>query len=54
MSFYPDELERIMDARLVLMGIQPSELERMSLQLRYDVLEIKNADEALKRGKMPE
>lgn len=43
MSFYPDEVRRIEDAELILLGVQPSELERMSLQQRADVLEIKRA-----------
>lgn len=39
-KFYPDEIRRIEDVELILLGIQPSELERMSPQQRYDVLEL--------------
>lgn len=39
-KFYPDEIRRIEDVELILLGIQPSELERMSPQMRYDVLEL--------------
>lgn len=53
MSFYPEEAERIEDSLLVLLGVQPDQLEQMSVQLRADVLEIYTAREALKRGKMP-
>jgi len=52
-SFYPDEIERIDDALLILAGVPPSELERMNIQQRKDVLEIHQTLEALKRGKMP-
>lgn len=53
MSFYPDEYERIEDALLILTGVPPSELQKMSVQQRSDVLAIHEAQEALKRGKMP-
>ena len=53
MSFYPDEVERITNAELVLLGIQPSELGHMSVQLKEDVLAIGEAKAALGRGKMP-
>jgi len=46
-SFYPDEVRRIEDAELILLGVQPSELERMSVQQRADVLAIRRAREAL-------
>lgn len=46
-------MERIEDAELMLLGIQPSELARMSLQQRADVLELAEAKQSLKRGKMP-
>lgn len=46
-------MERIEDVELMLLGIQPSELARMSLQQRADVLELAQAKEALKHGKMP-
>jgi len=52
-SFYPDEMARIEDAELMMLGIQPSELERMSLQQRYDLMELASAKEALRNGKMP-
>ena len=42
-SFYPDEISRIEDVELVLLGIPPSELSRMSPQLKFDVLEINKA-----------
>jgi len=53
LSFYPDELERIENAELVLLGINPSEIDGMSLQLRADVFAIHNAKTALQNGKMP-
>lgn len=53
MSFYPDEVERIENAELVLLGVQPSELARMSLQMKADILEIYGAKRALENGKMP-
>jgi len=43
LSFYPDEIERIEDAQLILIGISPSDLEHMSQEQRYDVLEISKA-----------
>ena len=42
-----------MDAQLILLGIQPSELENMPDFQRWDVLAIYEAQEALKRKKMP-
>lgn len=42
-SFYADELERIEDAQLMLMGISLDDLSRMSLQDRYDLFEIAQA-----------
>jgi pyridoxine 5'-phosphate synthase PdxJ len=47
-----DELARIEDAELVLLGVQPSELNKMSLQLRADVLEINAAKHAIARGNL--
>lgn len=44
---------RIEDAQLVLLGIPPSEVAQMPLQMRYDVLEVHRTIEALKNGKMP-
>jgi hypothetical protein len=35
------------------MGVPPSELMHMSLQLREDVLEINRAKQALAHGKLP-
>jgi hypothetical protein len=52
-SFYPDEVERIQDAQLVLLGVPPSEIPCMPLQLIYDVLELDAAHRAMKQGKMP-
>jgi hypothetical protein len=46
-GFYPDEIQRIEDAELILLGVQPSELDRMSIQQRVDVLEIKRAQSKL-------
>jgi hypothetical protein len=45
-------MERIEDAELILLGVPPSELASMSLQQRYDVIEISNAQNALRNGKM--
>lgn len=53
MSFYPDEINRIQDAELILLGVPPSELAGMSLQMREDVMAIAEAKERLKHGKMP-
>lgn len=44
-SFYPDEIKRIEDAQLLLMGISLDDIARMSLQQRYDVMEIKRAQD---------
>lgn len=52
-SFYPEEMQRIEDAELMSLGIQPSELDHMSLQRRYDFLEISRAKVYLQQGKMP-
>lgn len=46
-------MDRIEFAQLVLLGIQPSEVARMSLQQIYDVLALHEAHEAMQRGKMP-
>lgn len=43
LRFYPDEIERIEDAQLILIGVSPSDLEHMSQEQRYDVLEISKA-----------
>ena len=43
LRFYPDEVEQIEEAQLILLGIPPSEIERMSLKQRYNVLEISAA-----------
>jgi hypothetical protein len=48
MAFEPEEIERIEDARLVLLGIQPDQLDDMPLQLRAEVLAIHNAHQELK------
>lgn len=55
MSFYQDEVQRLDDVELFLLGASVSDLgyDVMSLQLSYDVLEIKAAKSALKQGKMP-
>jgi hypothetical protein len=53
LSFFPDEIDRITNAELVIMGVPPSELMHMSLQLREDVLEIHRAKQALAHGKLP-
>lgn len=45
MRFYPDEIERIETAQLLLMGISLDDIARMSLQQRYDVMEIKRAQD---------
>ena len=52
-SFYPEEMHRIEDVELMSLGIQPSELDHMSLQRRYDFLEISRAKQYLQQGKMP-
>lgn len=38
-----DDIDRIKDAELILLGVQPSELARMPLQMREDVLAIRDA-----------
>ena len=53
MSFYPDEISRIQDVELILMGVQPSELAGMSLQMREDVMAIAQAKDTLQNKKMP-
>jgi hypothetical protein len=52
-SFYADEIRRIQDAELILMGVPPSEVANMSLQQREDVFAISQAKEAMRNGKMP-
>lgn len=52
-TFESSEIRRLEDAELILLGVQPSELPHMSLQLRADVLEIKRAKHAVENGKMP-
>ena len=52
-SFYPDEISRIQDVELILMGVQPSELAGMSLQMREDVMAIAQAKDAIQNKKMP-
>ncbi len=42
-SFYPDEIRRIEDAQLMMIGISLDDLARMSLQQRYDLLELHSA-----------
>lgn len=51
-SFYPDETERIHDAELILLGVQPSELEEMPIQMRYDVLELHRAKVEIQNRQM--
>jgi hypothetical protein len=51
--FYPDEIKRIEDAELILLGVPPRDLEHMSLQQRSDVLAISEAKYTLAHGKMP-
>lgn len=53
MTFDLDEVARIEDAQLILLGIPPSEVAQMSIQQRYDVLEIHKAIESLKQNKLP-
>lgn len=43
-EFEADEVARIERARLVLLGIQPSEVDRMTGEERWDVLEIHAAE----------
>lgn len=52
-SFYPDEIDRIQNAELILLGVPPSELANMSLQQREDVIALHAAKAALSQGKMP-
>ena len=40
MKFEPGEVERIEDAQLLLLGLSLDDIARMSLQQRYDVMEI--------------
>jgi len=44
-SFYPDEINRIEDVQLMVMGISLDDLSRMSLQQRYDLLELRQAQD---------
>lgn len=47
--FDPDEIDRIERAELVvLVGVQPSEIDRMTPEERWDALEIYLAREKLK------
>lgn len=46
-------MARLEDVELMLLGIPPSELARMSLQARYDLLEIAATKRALENGQMP-
>jgi hypothetical protein len=48
-AFYPDEIKRIEDVELVLLGVSPEQLERMSPQLRHDVIEIGQAKQDPKK-----
>lgn len=43
MSFDAEEIQRVEDAQLLLLGISLDDLERMSLQRRYDLMEIARA-----------
>lgn len=43
MRFDEGELKRIEDAQLMLLGLSLEDLSRMSLQQRYDVLEMNQA-----------
>ena len=52
-SFFPHELERIEFAELVLMGVQPSEVRELTDEEKWDILAIREAQGALKHGKMP-
>lgn len=52
-SFDADEVERIIFCRLVLLGVQPSEVEAMDWWRKWDVLAIAEAQAALARNKMP-
>ena len=53
MTFDPNEVERIIFARLVLLGIQPSEIPQLSEQEKWDVLAIAEAQAALAHDKLP-
>jgi hypothetical protein len=55
-SFYPDEVQRLDDAELFLLGATVKDLgyDCMSLQLAYDILEIQSAKAYLKHGKLPD
>ena len=44
-NFDADEIRRLEDANLILLGVPPSELAGMSLQQRADVLEIHAANQ---------
>jgi len=51
-SFYPDEIERIKDAQLILLGVPPGDLKEMDIQQREDVLAIWETNERLKAERM--
>lgn len=55
MSFYPDEMVRLEDAELFLMGASVADLgyEVMSEQLRHDIRAIKTVQDALRKPKVP-
>jgi hypothetical protein len=46
--FEPDEVERLERAELILLGVQPSEVDRMTPDERWDVLEIYLAQQKLR------
>lgn len=47
-AFEQDEIERLERAELILLGVQPSEIDRMTPDDRWDVLEIHLAQQKLK------
>lgn len=55
MLFEPDEIRRIEDAELFLLGASAIDLgyDVLPLQLSYDVLEIRSAQQHLEQGKLP-
>lgn len=53
MRFTMDDIERIEDAQLILLGVQPSEVARMPDWQKWDVLNMWEAMESLKHGKLP-
>lgn len=53
-NFDGEEIDRIQRAQLILnCHIQPSEIDAMSDEEKWDVLAIWEAQEALKAGKVP-